>query len=94
MVVKCLVVKFFWGSKFVEVKIVWGSKLLGVKKIGESKTMRDQSFWGGQNLSQLMRELEPCSVLLIAKRAGNKQTISPLKQLAKAFQFFRHPQYP
>ena len=35
-----------------------------------------------------MRELEPCSVLLIAKRAGNKQTISPLKQLAEAFQIF------
>ena len=40
---------------------------------------------------QLMREPDPDSVLLMTKRAGNKQTISPLKQLAKAFQFFRHP---
>ena len=38
--------------------------------------------------SQLMREPRPCSVLIMAKRAGNKQTISPLKHLAEAFQFF------
>ena len=38
--------------------------------------------------SHLMREPDPSSVLLMAKRAGNKQTISLLKQLAKAFQFF------
>ena len=38
--------------------------------------------------SQLMREPDPDSVLLMAKKAGNKQTISPLKQLAEAFQFF------
>ena len=37
--------------------------------------------------SQLMREPEQCSVLLMPKRVGNKQTISPLKQVAEAFQF-------
>ena len=42
--------------------------------------------------SQLMREPEPCSVLLMAKRAGNKQTIFPLKQLAKDFhEYLSHP---
>ena len=32
---------------------------------------------------QLMRELEPGSVILMAKIVENKQTISPLRQLAK-----------
>ena len=36
-------------------------------------------------VSQLMREPEPGSVILMAKRAENKQTISPLRQLAEDF---------
>ena len=35
--------------------------------------------------TQLMRELEPVSVVLMDKRANNKQTISPLKQLTEDF---------